>query len=190
MCNSVAKRFDDPPALYAILNTLRDRYQITQLQTFVCGGVAARFKDPPALYAILDKLVDRYKVNLEQLMCNSLAARFDEPQALFAALDRLQECMGKGGLMLCRSTSFASRLFKPPEFVDTVLDIAVHLHTLGVDPGRALLTIVNNASARLYAKIGEFAAKVKECTDTESLTSVLRTAGRRDAASLAMIETW
>ena len=132
MCNSVAKRFDDPPALYAILNTLRDRYQITQLQTFVCGGVAARFKDPPALYAILDKLVDS---NLEQLMCNSLAARFDEPQALFAALDRLQECMGKGGVMLCRSTSFASRLFKPPEFVDTVLDIAVHLHTLA-DPGR------------------------------------------------------
>ena len=35
-------------ALYAILDTLRDTYGVTSLQTFMCSSVAARFDNPPA----------------------------------------------------------------------------------------------------------------------------------------------
>ena len=70
VCDGVAARFDDPPALYAILDTLMDTYKVKSLQTFVCSGVAARFDDPPALYAILDTLVDTYKVkSLQTFVC-------------------------------------------------------------------------------------------------------------------------
>ena len=60
MSNSVAARFDDPDALFAILDRLIAKpYSVKSLQTFITNSVAARFDDPDTLFAILDRLIDK-----------------------------------------------------------------------------------------------------------------------------------
>ena len=88
----VAAKFDDPDALFSILNRLiAAPYNVQSLQTFVCNGVAAKFDDPDALFSILGRLVAApYNVqSLQTFVCNGVAAKFDDPDALFSILDRL-----------------------------------------------------------------------------------------------------
>ena len=69
--------------------TLRDGFNVKNLQTFVCTSVAGRLDEPEAFYTVLRTLRDEFEVkNLQTFMCDGVAARLDEPESLYTTLLR------------------------------------------------------------------------------------------------------